>query len=216
MTRVNTNIGALNALKSLSDVNNRLSIAQLKLATGKRINSAADDAAGYSIAKKFNVRTEGLGQAINNIGSSKNVISVAEGHLSNILDVLTQMKTKVIQGADDSLGITERKAINAELAALTSQIDLDVTQATWNGKALLSGSKTSGDSSALFKFQIGAGSDSTNDILKFDLLNNLNVNFNSVNTGFTAAKLQLSGPGNGIDVSKSFANAGFHLLLMGL
>ena len=75
--RINTNIGALNALKSLNSVENRLSIAQLRLATGKRINNAADDAAGYSIAKKFNVRAQGLGQALDNIGSAKNLINVA-------------------------------------------------------------------------------------------------------------------------------------------
>lgn len=51
-TRINTNIGALNALRSLSDISTRMSVAQLRLATGKRINTAADDAAGYSIAKK--------------------------------------------------------------------------------------------------------------------------------------------------------------------
>ena len=211
MTRVNTNIGALNALKSSSDVNNRLSIAQLRLATGKRINSAADDAAGYSIAKKFNVRSEGLGQAINNIGSNKNLVSVAEGHLNNIVDILTQMKTKVTQAADDSLGTSERNDIDSELFALTSQIDLEVNQATWNSKSLLNGDKTNGDSSALFNFQIGAGNSSTNDTLKFDLLNESNTQFNTGNTGFTAEKLQLlgTGPGNGIDVSKSFANAGF-------
>ena len=67
-TRINTNIGALNALRSLTDINNRLSVAQLRLATGKRINNAADDAAGYSIAKKMNARSKGLGQALNNIG----------------------------------------------------------------------------------------------------------------------------------------------------
>ena len=78
-TRINTNISALNALKSLNDIGNRLSTAQLRLSTGKRINAAADDAAGYSIAKKFNARAEGLGQALNNIGSAKNLVSVAEG-----------------------------------------------------------------------------------------------------------------------------------------
>lgn len=116
MTRINTNIGALNALRSLTDVGNKLSIAQLRLSTGRRINNAADDAAGFSIVKKFNARSHGLGQALNNIGTSKNLISVAEGHLKNIVDILTQMKTKVIQGADDSLGTEERNAINAELA----------------------------------------------------------------------------------------------------
>lgn len=49
MTRINTNIGALNALKSLSDIGNKLSIAQLRLSTGKRINNAADDAAGWIV-----------------------------------------------------------------------------------------------------------------------------------------------------------------------
>ena len=79
-TRINTNINALNALKSLNDVNGRMAVAQLRLATGKKINTAADDAAGYTIAKKFNARAEGLGQALNNIGSAKNLIAVAEGH----------------------------------------------------------------------------------------------------------------------------------------
>ena len=55
-TRINTNINALNALKSLNDVNGRMAVAQLRLATGKKINTAADDAAGYTIAKKFNAR----------------------------------------------------------------------------------------------------------------------------------------------------------------
>ena len=216
MTRINSNINALNALKSLNDVGNQLFISQLRLSTGKRINSASDDAAGYSIAKKFNARTEGLGQALNNIGSAKNALSVAEGHLNNIVEILTQMKTKTIQGADDSLGTAERKTINAELEALASQIDLNVTQATWNGKSLLTGSRTSNDSSSLFNFQIGAGNNPVSDTMKFDLLNTSNVQFNidnttdidrKGNTGFTSHKLNLRQ--TGIDLSKSFAEAGF-------
>ena len=117
-SRINTNIGALNALKSLNDIGKRLETAQLRLATGKRINSAADDAAGYSIAKKFNARSQGLGQALANIGSAKNLVAVTEGHLSNIVDILTQMKTKATQAADDSLATEERNAISKELKEL--------------------------------------------------------------------------------------------------
>ncbi|HHT9139106.1 MAG TPA: flagellin, partial [Candidatus Wunengus sp. YC60] len=194
-SRINTNIGALNALKSLNDVGNRLSVAQLRLATGKRINSAGDDAAGYSIAKKFNSRAEGLGQALNNIGSAKNLIAVAEGHLSNIVDILTQMKTKTIQAADDSLGTAERTAIKGELVKLTNQIDLEVNQARWNDKTIFSGSATTGASSAsgLFKFQIGAGASTTNDILKFDLLAKANVSFDSAAStkGFSSTGLNV-------------------------
>ncbi|NUO07156.1 MAG: flagellin [Candidatus Brocadia sp.] len=196
-TRINTNIGALNALRSLNDVTSRMSVAQLRLATGKRINTAADDAAGYSIAKKFNVRAEGIGQALNNIGSAKNLVSVAEGHLNNIVDILTQMKTKATQAADDSLGTSERSAVKAELTALATQINLEVTQATWNSKSIFSGTgssnATAGD--VLFRFQIGAGNSSTNDILQFNLLKTANVSLESGNTGFRTTQLRLDASG---------------------
>ncbi|MBM4055259.1 MAG: flagellin [Planctomycetes bacterium] len=194
MSRINTNIGALNALKSLNDINGRLSVGQLRLATGKRINSAADDAAGFSIAKKFNARSQGLGQALANIGSAKNLMAVAEGHLNNILDILTQMKTKVTQAADDSLGTQERNAIKAELEQLGSQIDLEVNQATWNSNSIFgTGNSTTGSaSSVMFRFQIGSGSSSTNDVLKFDLLRKANVSLESGNTNFKANGLRVS------------------------
>jgi len=202
-TRINTNIGALNALKSLNDISNRMSVAQLRLATGKRINTAADDAAGYSIAKKFNVRAEGLGQALNNIGSAKNLLSVAEGHLANIVDILTQMKTKATQAADDSLGTSERSAIKSELAALATQVNLEVTQATWNSKAIFSGTGSSNATagSVLFRFQIGAGNSITNDLLQFNLLKTGNVSLESGNTGFKATQLRLDTAGGATRLS---------------
>ncbi|TVM00015.1 MAG: flagellin [Candidatus Brocadia sp. WS118] len=196
-TRINTNIGALNALRSLTDINNRMSVAQLRLATGKRINNAADDAAGYSIAKKMNARAEGLGQALSNIGSAKNLVTVAEGHLNNIVDILTQMKTKAIQAADDSLGTSERTAIKAELASLSNQINIEVTQATWNSKNIFSGTASSNATAGnvLFKFQIGSGNSSTNDLLQFNLLSTGNVSLESGNTGFKSAQLRLDSSG---------------------
>ncbi|MBE7444556.1 MAG: flagellin [Planctomycetia bacterium] len=192
-TRINTNINALNALKSLDDIQGRLSISQLRLATGKRINTTGDDAAGYTIAKKFNVRAEGLGQALSNIGSAKNLVSVAEGHMNNIVDILTQMKTKATQAADDSLGTSERTAIKAELTALATQINLEVTQATWNSKSIFSGTGSSNATAGgvLFKFQIGGGNSSTNDILQFNLLKTGNVSLESGNTGFKTSQLRL-------------------------
>ncbi|WP_347272635.1 flagellin [Candidatus Kuenenia sp.] len=196
MSRINTNINALNALRSLNDINSKLSVSQLRLATGKRINNAADDAAGFTIAKKFNARSQGLGQALANIGSAKNLMAVAEGHLNNILDILTQMKTKATQAADDSLGSAERNAIQSELKALATQIDLEVTQATWNSQSIFgTGNSATGSgaaSSVQFKFQIGAGASSTNDVLKFDLLAKDNVSFDSSNTNYKADGLRVS------------------------
>ncbi len=192
-TRINTNISALNALRSLNNISDRLSVSQLRLATGKRVNNAGDDAAGYTIAKKLNARSEGLGQALNNIGSAKNLVSVAEGHLNNIVDILTQMKTKATQAADDSLGTAERTAIKSELAALSTQINLEVTQATWNSKSIFAGTGSSNATAgnALFKFQIGAGNSSTNDLLQFNLLKTGNVSLESGNVGFRSSQLRL-------------------------
>lgn len=215
MTRIKTNINVLNSLDSLVVIKSKMAVAQRRLATGKRINSVADDAAGYSIAKKLNVRSEGLGQAINNIGSAKKMVSVAEGHLNNILEILTHMKTKAIMGADDSLATEERNAINAELLMFGKQIDLETTQSSWNSKSIFGSDRTTGDSNNLFKFQIGAGSSATSDLLKFDLLNNSNVSLSTNNTGFGTSRLSLtaSATGNtsigGIDVTRSFAAAGF-------
>jgi len=186
-TRINTNINALNALKSLSDVNNKLSVSQLRLATGKRINTAGDDAAGYSIAKKFNARAEGLGQALNNIGSAKNLLAVAEGNLNNIVDILTQMKTKATQAADDSLGTSERDAIKAELQKLNTQIDLEVEQSTWNSNTIFKKG-----TNATFNFQIGAGASATNDTLVFNLLSSSNVSFTAGSTSYKSAGLNVT------------------------
>ncbi len=190
-TRINTNINALNALKSLNGIGTRMATAQLRLATGKRINNAADDAAGFSIAKKFNARAEGLGQALNNIGSAKNLVAVAEGHLNNIVEILTQMKTKATQAADDSLGTAERTSIKAELAAMAKQVNLETQQATWNSRSLFAGTASASAATVLFKFQIGAGNSSTNDILQFNLLKTGNVSLDSGNVGYSAYGLRL-------------------------
>ncbi|MBM4055210.1 MAG: hypothetical protein FJ264_11205 [Planctomycetes bacterium] len=204
-TRINTNITALNALRSQESVRNSLSVSELRLATGKRINQAADDAAGLSIAKKLNVRSKSLSQSISNIGNAKNLMSVAEGHLNNILDIVTRIKQKATQGADDSLGTAERNAINAEIKKLTEQIDAEVNSAEWNGQNLLNGTKTAGDSSSALNLQIVAESSSDN-IMKFDMFNSNNVSFATGNTGFSVSSLGL---GSGLDLSKTFIEAGF-------
>ena len=144
-------------------------------------------------------RAEGLGQALSNIGSAKNLVTVAEGHLNNIVDILTQMKTKATQAADDSLGTAERTAIKAELASLSNQINLEVQQATWNSKSIFNGTASSGATAGnvLFKFQIGAGNSSTNDLLQFNLLKTGNVSLEGGNTGFKSSQMRLDSSGSG-------------------
>ena len=115
MSRINTNIAALNALNALNKLSRRLNTHQLRLATGKRINTAGDDAAGLSIANKLKVRAESLGVSLNNIGDAKNMMSIAEGYLQSISDILGQMRAKATQAANDILGTAERNALKNEL-----------------------------------------------------------------------------------------------------
>lgn len=155
LSRINTNIQALNALNALNSINTRLSVHSLRLATGKRVNSAADDAAGFTIASKLKVKSSGLGTVLDNIGSSKNLMTVAEGHLNNIKEILSQMKSKALQAANGTLGSDERVAILEELQEYNSQIDAEVSQAQWAGVDLLSTDKI---------FQIGVGTSSADEL----------------------------------------------------
>lgn len=155
LSRINTNIQAMNALNALNNVNSKMSVHQLRLATGKRINSASDDAAGFTIASKLMVKSEGLGTALDNIGSAKNLMTVAEGHMNNIKDILTEMKSKAQQAANGTIGTDERTAILAELQEFNNQIDAEVAQAQWAGVDILSTDKT---------FQIGEGTASSDEM----------------------------------------------------
>ncbi len=133
-SRINTNIGAFNALNSLKAVQNKLGVHQLRLATGKRINEAADDPAGMTIATKFAYRASGLGVALDNIGDAKNMLSVAEGGLQKIVDILVKMRDKAEQAASDTLGADERTAIKEQLDEYAAEITAIVQGTKWCDK----------------------------------------------------------------------------------
>ena len=137
LTRIASNIGALNSLNSLENINKQLSLHQTRLSTGKRINSAADDPAGLTIATKMLARSEGMKVALDNIGDAKNMLSVAEAGMSKINDILVQMRSKAEQAASDTLGTSERSAIQTQLSAYAQQIQDLVDQTKWNGVKLL-------------------------------------------------------------------------------
>lgn len=142
LTRIASNISGLNALNALKAVNNQLSIRQLRLATGKRINEAADDPAGLTIATKFSAKSRGLGVALDNIGDAKNMLAVAESSLNKINDILLVVRDKAEQAASDTLGDEERAAITDQIKALLDEINTIVDETEWNGQKLIAGDQT--------------------------------------------------------------------------
>jgi len=166
-TRVNTNIAALNALNALKLVNRKLETSQLKLATGFRINEVADDPAGFTISKRLDARSRGLSVALDNVGTAKNVLSIGEGGLTNIQNILITMKEKVTQAASDTLGSAERNAIATEINELTSEINDIVRETTFNNITMLDGSyvnksfQTGGDTTNTMLFSISDNNTAT-------------------------------------------------------
>jgi flagellin len=166
ITRIAGNIGAMNALNSLSNINKQLSVHQTRLSTGKRINSAADDPAGLTIATKMLSRSEGLKTALDNIGDAKNLLAVAESGMGRVNDILVQMRNKAESAASDTMGVNERAAIVTQLQAYAAQIDDIAEQTEWNGTKLIDGTTST------LSFQTGAGESDVTDV---DGLGNLSA-----------------------------------------
>lgn len=140
--RIGTNVSALQAQQALNRVNVQIQDTQLQLATGKRINRAGDDAAGFAIANKIGSRITGMSQAMNNVADARSVLDLAEGGLSAITDVLSQINAKVVQGATGTLGATERGFITDQITALVGEIDEIVDSTTYQDLNLLDGTFT--------------------------------------------------------------------------
>lgn len=136
LARINTNVQSLDALNRLYRTNGELGMRQLRLATGSRINRAEDDAAGYSISKKLESRLRGQAQALANIGDAKSMLTVAEGTLNTIMDILGTMKEKVIQGGNDTLGSDERLLVKSQLNALSTEINSLVDSTLFIGRSI--------------------------------------------------------------------------------
>lgn len=137
LSRIRTNISALNALNALQSINARLTAANLRLATGKRINSAADDPAGLTLANSLDVRARRVAASITNVGDAENVVNIAEGGLNNINELLATMIEKITLAANDTQGVSERSAIQQELNQLAEEIDSVAQQTQFNGIVLL-------------------------------------------------------------------------------
>ncbi|MCX7984304.1 MAG: flagellin [Bacteroidetes bacterium] len=139
-SRINTNIGAYNALNALNNVNREIGVHQLRLATGKRVNSAQDDASGYVISKKMDARIRALTVALDNMGDAQSVLSTAESGYQTVADLLVQMKEKQTRYKNGSWSTEEKEAIVAEMEQLRQEILETIQSTKFNGVKLMDGS----------------------------------------------------------------------------
>ena len=139
---VQHNMSALNTNRQLGITNKALANTTEKLASGYRVNRAADDAAGLSISEKMRAQIRGLNQASRNAQDGQSLIQTAEGALNEIHSVLQRMRELVVQASNDTNVSADRKAIALEIRALTSEINRIASQTEFNTMKLLNGSFT--------------------------------------------------------------------------
>lgn len=170
--RIRNNIPALNAFNSLQSSNRAIAKSQLRLSTGKRINAASDDVAGYITARSLNSRNVSLKAALNAVGEAKNVTSISQDALDNITNLLTQIKDAASQASSGALGTDEKVALAKAAYRLSEQIQTVVDSTVFGGQELLNGSY-SGD------FVIGFGESNSLITLGVDLTSSNSSDFNT-------------------------------------
>ncbi|MDC0541135.1 hypothetical protein OAO50_05550, partial [Paracoccaceae bacterium] len=176
-----TNNAALNAAASASSVNRDMETSMARLSSGKRINSASDDAAGVAISSRLSAEIRGTDQAIRNSLDGQALIDTAEGAHKEIENILQRMREVAVQAANDTNNAQDRDNLQAEMDAMSTEIDRIAGTTTWAGANLMEDSNTN------FSFQVGAATGDKNQI---------SVDIKSMNTN----GLSLSGGTGGLDL----------------
>ncbi len=176
---MHTNYASLVTQNTLNSNNELLTTAMERLSTGLRINSAADDAAGLTIANKLQAQTRGMSVAMRNSQDAISMLQTADGALDEITNIAYRMKDLATQAANGTNGTTELAALDAEYQELKTETTRILTETTYGaGQKLLVGGKLA----ASVDFQIGA---SAAEKLSFDLSTPLG-NLNTAATGIGA------------------------------
>ena len=133
---INTNVASLTAQRAMMNSNAGLETSFERLSTGKRINSASDDAAGLAIGKDLESRVSGLNQAIRNVNDGISMVQIAEGTLDEVTTILQRMRDLSVQAANGSLSADERGYLDTEASKLATTLGKAIDQSEFNGTDL--------------------------------------------------------------------------------
>ena len=136
---VNTNVPSIASQRYLMESRKEMETAMERLSSGKRINSAADDAAGLAIANRMTTQIQGLNVAIRNANDGMSVVQTAEGAMAEVTDMLQRMRDLALQAVHGVNNDADRSTLDAEVQALKAEIDRISETTTFNNKAILDG-----------------------------------------------------------------------------
>ena len=154
MSVINTNTNSLIAQNASTVINRSMGKAMEQLSTGKRINSASDDAAGLAISNKMTNQIRGLNQAVRNANDGISMIQTAEGATKEVTNMLQRMRELSVQAANATNTADDRQYIQLEVKELQSEITRIGDNTQWNGMNISKGVTAAGVAKATF--QVGA------------------------------------------------------------
>ena len=172
MTVINTNIKSLVSQNALTHNSKSLASAMQQLSTGKRINSAADDAAGLAISSRMTSQIRGLDQAVRNANDGISLLQTAEGALIEVTNMMQRMRELAVQSANDTNTGSDRTSLNIEYGQLMQEINRIAQNTQWNGMSIMNNTTigtggtvaaptTAGTELRNIKFQVGANANQT-------------------------------------------------------
>ncbi|MGP8307326.1 flagellin [Vibrio sp. YIC-376] len=197
---VNTNISALVAQRHLSNATDMLNQSMERLSSGKRINSAKDDAAGLQISNRLQAQMRGLDVAVRNANDGISIMQTAEGAMNEVTNIMQRMRDLSLQSSNGSNSKAERVALQEEVSALNDELNRIAETTSFGGRKLLNG--TFGKSA----FQIGSASGEAVQIeLKSMRTDGLEMGgFSYVSQGRAGANWKVKGDAN--ELTMSFTN----------
>jgi flagellin len=151
---VNTNVGSLNAQRSLAESGRELATAMERLSSGKKINSAADDAAGFAIAERMTAQVRGLNMATKNANDGLAMLATIENATNDVTDMLQRIRELAVQAANDTNSSTDRGYLQKEVDSLMNEINRVASQTVYNDLNVLDGTRSG-------KIQVGTDAGQT-------------------------------------------------------
>jgi len=164
--RVTTNIAAINAQRNLVGSQRSINKSMAQLASGSRINIAADDAAGLAISERLKSSIRSARQANRNANDGISMVQTAEGGLNEIGNIITRLRELGIQASSDTVGDTERGFLNKEVGQLKEEMQRIANTTSWGKTKLLDGS------TPVFDFQVGIYNSPEEDRISFNAAEN--------------------------------------------
>ena len=155
MSVVNTNVSASIAQSALMRNERSLSTAMEQLSTGKKINSAADNASGLAISTRMTAQIRGLDQAVRNANDAISMVSTAEGALDEITAMLQRMRELGVQAGTGTTSTQDRDYLNQEYTHLLAEIERVSANTQWNGREILDGNAAGSGQGTSVAFQVG-------------------------------------------------------------